>query len=353
MSKKSLSILFLAVAVAAVLVLSYFINGYRDTEFYLLGEGEGQYTQRELFFFPDAQTGEGLYVASTGQLVRAERLNWEAAFAEGKESVSYYLYEGRIFPVAEESANFYGGNTAERFVALKNGKKYLVDVSEDHTRPLFEGSTLVDPYGEGVDGISADGSWCGGIREGVLSLWKLQKGSFSPQEKKEISLSGQGYQDPVFLRFVNEVHLWFEAEKNGLRGGFLLDCDTGEVLTLPSLPEGFSSERYGRVWHLSPVKNPEGKAWEQEMVHAVSGVRKKVAVSAQEFSSLEILSVSPNGTYAAVKLQREGTELFGVYAPEDSKLTLLDESAQRLEFASDQVLFLQKNEGYRVIRIVH
>lgn len=353
MNKRLLAGVFLAVGLLAVFVLVFFIGGYQETEFYLLGEGTGQYTQRELFFFPDSQEGQGLFVAPSGQLIRCERLSWDVDFAEGEEAVSYYLYQSKIFPVGEEYVNFYGGNSGDSFVAVKNGRKYLVNVSADYTRPLFEGSTLIDPYGEGVDGISAGGTWCGGIRDGVLELWKLQKNSFAPEEQKTVTLAQQGYGDPVFLRFINDVHLWFEAEKNGVRGGFLLDCTSGEVMSLPALPRGFSTERSSRLWHVGTAVLTEEGAFEQEIFQAISGVRKTVSVSSREFSSLEILSVSPQGSYVAVKLEREGAFLFGVYELETKRLTLMDGAADRMEFASEQALFVQTAEGYRVIRIVH
>ncbi len=354
MNKRILAFVFALVAVAACLVLVFAGNFYRSTSFYLLGEGEGSFTPSELFFFPESQAGNGYYVASSGQWTACERLSWEVELDGVSRKVSYYRYGSRILCAEEDTVNFYGGNTLDRFVVLEGEKKYLVELSLDRARPLFEGSTLYSAYAEGIDAISADGSLCAGIEEGVLTLLTLEKSTFSPTEKKQIRLEEQGLEHPKILRFINERHLWLTCEKEGKTVTYLCDGTTGELAELPLLPEGFREERMSRVWHPGEmIRDEEKNTLNLSFFHGILGKTQTVSLSAAEFDSITPLAVSPNGEYAVVKLGRDGGEVWGSYSFEAQSLTLFEQRPQRVDFASEQVMVLQTEAGYRVVRIVH
>ena len=354
MNRKLLALLFLLVAAAACLILVFAGNFYRSTSFYLLGEGEGTLTPSELFFFPDSGTGQGYYVAASGNWTACDRLLWEAQPEGESREVSYYRYGNKIFTAEENAVNFYGGNTLDRFLVVEGEKKYLTEISLGSTRPLFEGSTLCDPYGAGVDAISSDGGYAAGIRGEVLTVLALETSNFSPTEKKEIRLSERGLSKAQVLRFINERHLWLSCEKEGKARGYLCDASTGELIELPLLPEGYETERLSRVWHQGGLReNEETKAWEIPFFHAVTGREILLSLSREEFSSVELLALSPNGEYAAVKCEREGQEVYGSYRFADGSLTLFEGRPLRVDFASEQVMVLQTDAGYRAVRIVH
>ena len=263
-------------------------------------------------------------------------------------------YGKRIVTAEENAVNFYGGNTLDRFVVVEGEKKYLTEISLGSTRPLFEGSTLCDPYGAGVDAISSDGGYAAGIRGEVLTVLALETSNFSPTEKKEIRLSERGLSKAQVLRFINERHLWLSCEKEGKARGYLCDASTGELIELPLLPEGYETERLSRVWHQGGLReNEETKAWEIPFFHAVTGREILLSLSREEFSSVELLALSPNGEYAAVKCEREGQEVYGSYRFADGSLTLFEGRPLRVDFASEQVMMLQTDAGYRAVRIVH
>ena len=351
MNKKLLAVLCLVVALLASALIASFTQGYQNTTFYLLSQGEGRYTPTEGFFVPDAQAGAGLWVASSGQVKQQQRLRFTAPLPNGPVTVEYYLYYNAIFPLGEEFLPFYALNTQEEFLLPVEGALYWVNVPENTVRPWLEGSTLYDEYGRGLQGVSTNGRYAAGATGDALTLVELEESRVTQVHRLE--LAQQGYSQVQILRFLNGVHLWFSAVKNGVSGQYLLDCQTHQVVPCPTAPEALQEPIYGRCWQLGAYRQ-DAKELSQLVFGIFTGQSHTLRLSCQEFSAFRVLDVSSDGAYVALQVTKlSGESYCAVYRTESGQLTLLEDRPQSVYFASNQTLLLNLEKGYRLVRIVH
>lgn len=351
MNKKLLAVLCLVVALVASALIASLTQGYQNVTFYLLSQGEGHFTPTEGFFLPDSQAGPGLWVAPSGQVKQQPRLHASVSLPSGPVTVEYYLYHNAIFPLGEEFLPFYARNTQEEFLLPADGALYRVNVAENTLRPWLEGSTLYDEYGRGLQGVSTDGRYAAGAAGDVLTLVELEESRVTQVHRLE--LAQQGYSQVQVLRFLNGVHLWFQAVKNGVSGWYVLDCQTHQVAACPTSPAGLQAPIYGRCWQLGPLQQDEQRLT-QQVFGIFTGQSHTLSLSRQEFSAFHVLDVSSNGAYLALQVTKlSGESYCAVYRTENGQLTLLEERPQSVYFASDQTLLLNLESGYRLVRILH
>lgn len=358
MKKKYMAIL--AVLFAAVLVMGgvlfYVIHLYRGTGLALVATFEQDYAYNGKLLLAE---DKALLVKTLGktdfEALSLQTLALDPFGFEGK-SLSYYQYSAEgaygvkhhtvitpdpayegLWPVMKPDRLIY---------VAEDGGKYCIHPKEDLCYPIFSDSIEgVDPLGTDVLAFSGNGAYALSLAGTEATVYHTDPmdDSLRVVDVKTVSLAKYG-KTIRFGAFAGDTTAYFEGET----GFFALDCSTGN--TAPALldPEGKYSEPINRVFaqRLDGEKGQVKAVWS----HLLLGTERKSPVL-EDFSSIRLTAVSPEGTYAVGEADGEMLVLSEKRAFSLSSVLEEGEEMQGVDFVYENLLFVHLKDSARCYKI--
>ncbi len=325
MKKKNLflllAVLLLVSAVAGIFVFGF--SRYQSKGLALVSEMEGKYEYNGKILFGENKK-EAYRYESIGRAgfvsLKEESFSLSAYFPEKEGAYRYFVYPYKndydviypyYYPAMEGYEPFWPACRLGKVLYIdEEGKKYRIHPAEGLCYPMFSDSVEgVDPYGTDVLGFSANASYALSLKDGIATVYHTDPmdDSLRVVEVKEYDLTSFG-EKISFGAFVSETDAYFIAEKGGEDIYFALNAATGET-ALSLLEKGEYSDPVSRLFaqrnHRS--EKEEKKGFFVSWSHLLLGKVWNSPVL-EGYSEGEVLSVSPDGTYALVRVKGERGE---------------------------------------------
>ncbi len=190
----------------------------------------------------------------------------------------------------------------------EEGKKYCIHPEEGLCYPMFSDSISgVDPYGTHVLGFSGNASYALSLSGEKVTVYHTDPmdGSLRIVDVKEVSLADFG-KDIRFGAFLNNTDAYFTVK--GEKGDILvaLNCKTGQAVQSALDLSGEYSKPLNRLY-AQRLDEEEKEELTATWSHLLLG-EKTTSRKLSGFDSVELLTVSPGGTYAVGVAKNGKTE---------------------------------------------
>lgn len=376
MKKKNLFLLLAALLLvsAVVGIFAYGFSRYQNKGLALVSEMEGSYDYNGKILFgkdkKEAYRYESLGRAGFVSL-KEEKFSLSAFFEDKEGEYRYFVYPYKndydviypyYYPAMDGYEPFWPACRLGKVLYVdEEGKKYRIHPAEGLCYPMFSDSIEgVDPYGTDVLGFSANASYAIALKDGIATVYHTDPmdDSLRVVEVKEYDLTAFG-ETITFGAFVSETDAYFMAEKNGETAYFAFNAKTGETAS-SLLEKGEYSQSVSRLYaqrnHRS--EKEEKKGFFLSWSHLLLGKVWNSPVL-EGYREGEILSVSPDGTYALARVKGEvGEEIIVCNEKRVFSVSSVlgdGEEITSLDFAYENVIALGiktgEKEAYRCYKI--
>lgn len=324
MKKKQLSVLLVLFLIVFVMIgiFLYVFRMYRSVGLSLVKEFDKPYEYSGKLLLSQGED-DALRVVTVGK-TEFESLPLTTVdltpFGFKGESLSYYTVEtiddygvkhSFLYTASTDYEGLWPVLQPDRLVyKAKDGKKYCIHPSQDLCYPMFSDSIEgVDPYGTEVLAFSGNGSYAISLSGETVTVYHTDPmdQSLRVVDVKDVSLSEFG-KNVRFGAFLNDTDAYFTV--SGKKGDFLvaLNCKTGEVVKSLLDEKGTYGETLNRLY-AQRFDKEEKEELRVTWSHLLLG-EEVTTPKISDFNKVILQTVSPAGTYAVGKGEKNGKEEF-------------------------------------------
>ncbi len=353
--KKRILIFSVLILVAFLIVgiLFYALHFFRSTGVVLVGEWDKAYDYNgKLLLSSDKESA--LLLKTLGK-TEFEEISLKSVdlspFGFEGEKFSYYpvtVDHGRgitrtyLYTSDPSYEGFWPAMNKDRLVYIDDGgEKYCIHPKENLCYPIFSDSIEgVDVYGKDVLAFSANHSYALSLSGENVTIYHTDPmdDSLRVVDVKNVSLKDYGTSF-TFGAFVGDSQAYFYTEKENVL--IAIDCAEGKVAR-SLLPEG----EYGKTlcrFYAQRLDGEKGEVLRARWNHLLLGTQFE-SPKLKEYENIELISVSPNGSYAAgVAEGAEKTDVLVLSEKRHFPLTPIlneGETVEKVDFIYENLIYL-------------